>query len=121
MTMKPIGGTRRAVLRVMDSVALVITASAGIIIFVAAPFALLGRWHLLPNWDIFWLFFAFAPIVMAWEHLGPYLIVIVAACELNIVVMRPELKKTKIVAAGCFAVCLLAFLWLYAARRFNIH
>jgi len=70
--MKPSGGTRRAVLRITDSVALVITAAAGIIIFVAAPFALLDRWHLLPNWNIFWLFFAFAPIVMAWDHLGPY-------------------------------------------------
>ncbi len=105
----------------MDSVALVITASAGIIIFVAAPFALLDRWHLLPNWNIFWLFFAFAPIVMACDHLGPYLIVIVAACELNMVVMEPALKKTKIVAAVCLAVCLVAYLWVYVARRFNIH
>jgi hypothetical protein len=73
-----------------------------------------------PELEHFWLFFVFAPIIVAWDHLGLYLIVIVAACELNIVVMRPE-QKTKIVAAVCFAVCLLAFLWLYAARRFNIH
>jgi hypothetical protein len=109
------------VLRIMDSVAIVITASAGIIIFIAVPFALLDRWHLLPKWDIFWLFFAFAPVVMAWDRLGPYLMLIVAVCELSIVAMRPEIKKTKIIAVVFVAICLLAYLWLYAARRFNIH
>lgn len=111
----------RLILLLLDSVGLLITASAIVIVFVVAPFDLLERSHLLPHWDIFWLFFIFVPFVAAWDHAGLYLLGTVTICEAGRVLLKPEIKRAKIAAAGSVVVCLVAYLWILMARRFNIH
>jgi hypothetical protein len=106
----------------LDRIALLITASAAIILFIVTPYDLLERWHALPNWNIFWLFFMFVPIVIAWGHAGAYLVLGVVACELAIFVLKPNLgSRGKKVAAGSVAICVVTYLWLYIGNRYNIH
>jgi hypothetical protein len=113
--------TLRVFLWLLQSAGALITASAVVIVFVAVPYAFLERRHMLPHWDIFWLFFIFVPFVAAWEHAGPYLLVTVTACEIALSLLRPGSKKARIVAVGCTAVCLAAYLWIFTAKRFNFH
>lgn len=111
----------RLLSRLLDSVGLLITASAIVIVFVAAPFDLLERSHLLPHWDVFWLFFIFVPFVAAWDHAGLYLLGTVTICEVGRVLLKPEIKRVKIAATGSVVVCLVAYLWILMAKRSNIH
>lgn len=116
------GTLQRAVVLLLDRVALLITASAAIMLFIVIPCDLLERWHALPHWDIFWLFFMFVPLVVAWDHAGAYLVLTATACELAIVVLRPQLSsRDKKVAAGSVAICIVTYLWLYIQMRYNIH
>lgn len=114
-----LGFMRIAFAYLLNIIGLVITGSAGIIVFAAAPYVLLDRWHLLPAWANFWILFV--PIVVAWDHAGFYLVLTVTACELTLVLLKPELRKTKIVAACSAGLCIFAYLLLYVANRFNFH
>jgi len=98
-----------------------ITASAAIVVFVAIPYALLDRWHLLPNWSIFWIFFIFIPFIVARDRAGFYLLLTVVVCEQSLVSLKPRVRKTTIMAFGSVAPCTLTYLWIYVAHRFNIH
>jgi len=112
---------RAVTLRILDAVAVVITASAVIVLFIALPYAALDRWQLLPHWDIFGLFFLFFPFIVAWDRVGIYLLLTVIGCEATVVVLRPAVRRTKLSPAASVAVCVLTYLWVYVAHRFNIH
>jgi hypothetical protein len=74
----PQDGLRRLLARVLGLVALILTASAGIVVFIAIPIDLAEKVHALPHWSIFLvLVFAIAPIIVAWSHAGIYILLIV--------------------------------------------
>jgi hypothetical protein len=73
---------RLIIVRLLDSIALLVTASAGVIVFVAIPFDLLDSGHLLPNWSVFTvLLFTLAPNIIAWGHAGIYIALIVVVVK----------------------------------------
>jgi hypothetical protein len=106
----------------MGFVALLITASAGILVFVAVPIDLADRVHVLPHWSIFVvLVFAIAPIIVAWGHAGIYMVLIVTASELALLILKPDSKRARTEAALATSVCIVAYLCVYLANRFNFH
>ncbi len=109
------------ILRIFDAVSVVITASAAVLLFIATPYSLLDRWHLLPNWGIFWIFFVFVPFIVVWDRAGFYLLLVVIVCQSLLVLLRPRSQKTQIIAVGSVVLCALTYVWIYVAHRFNIH
>jgi hypothetical protein len=106
----------------MGFVALVITASAGTVVFVAVPIDLADRGHVLPHWSIFvMLVFAIAPIIVAWGHAGIYMALIVTASELALLSMKPDIKRARTEAALATSLCIVAYLCVHLANRFNFH
>jgi hypothetical protein len=113
--------TRRSLTRLFSSVALVITASAALIIFVAIPVGWLDRQHLLPGGSAFAIVIALFPIIAAWGRAGLYFVLVVTACELTLVVLKPGVRRARIEAIVAVGVCTLAYLYIYLSVRFNFH
>jgi len=116
-----VSSIRNIILRMLDAISLVITASAAVILFIAIPYSLLDRWHLLPNWGIFWIFFVFVPFMVGWDRAGFYLLFVVVACQLLLALLRQRTQRTQIIAFVSVVLCTLASIWIYMAHRFNIH
>ena len=106
-------------MRVLGSVALVLTGSAILVLF-ALPFRWLDRQHLLPGMSGM-LFVLLAPVIIAWYHAGFYFVLIVTLCELTLVCLKPEVRRARVKAMAAVGVCALAFLYLYLSTRFNFH
>ena len=111
----------RAISWSLESLGLLITATAAVIVFFAIPYDLLERWRLLPHWDIFWLFFIFVPFIAAWDRAGPFLLLTVMSCEIALTLLKPGVKKVKIAAVVSIMVCIAAYVWIFIARRSNVH
>jgi hypothetical protein len=118
----PQDGLRRLLARLLGLVALILTASAGIVVFIAIPIDLAERVHALPHWSIFLvLVFAIAPIIVAWSHAGIYILLIVTASELALLILKPGIRRAKIEAALATGLCTVAYLFVYLANHFNFH
>jgi len=106
--------------RIFGSVALVLTGSA-VLVLLALPVGWLDRQHLLPGMSGALFVALLAPAIIAWYHAGFCLLVIVTGCELTLVSLKPEVRRTRIEAMAAVGVCALAYLFLYLSIRFNFH
>jgi hypothetical protein len=61
---------RALLTRFLTLVGLLLTAPAGMIVFIVIPYAVFERWHLLPDWDILKIIYLLVPIALAWNHAG---------------------------------------------------
>lgn len=111
---------RRITVRILGSVALVLTGSA-VLVLLAAPVSWLDRQHLLPGMSGALVVVLLAPVIIAWYHAGFYFLAIVTGCELILMSLRPKDRRTKIEAMAAVSVCALAYLFLYLSTRFNFH
>jgi len=111
----------RVFLWLLEAIGVLITASAVVILFLVAPYVILGQRHLLPHWDIFWLFFIFVPFIAAWDRAGPFLLLTVMSCEIALTLLKPGVKRVKIAAVVSIMVCTAAYVWIFIARRSNVH
>ncbi|HKM49220.1 MAG TPA: hypothetical protein VJX69_16640 [Terriglobales bacterium] len=107
-------------MRILGSVALLLTGSAVLVLF-AVPVGWLDRQHLLPGTIGMLLVVLLAPVIIAWYHAGFYFLLTVTGCELALVSLKPEVKRARVEAMAAVGVCALAFLYLYLAARFNFH
>lgn len=113
---------RRLLARLLGLVALLLTASAGIVVFIFIPVALADRGHVLPHSDIVLvLVFAIAPIIIAWSHAGIYIVLIVTASELGLLILNPGIRRAKIEAGLATGLCTVAYLCIHLASHFNFH
>lgn len=118
----PQDALKRLITRFLGLIALLLTASAGIVVFVAIPVDLADRMHILAHWSIFLvLVFAIAPIIVAWNHAGIYIVLIVTASELALLNLKPGVRRVQIEAALATGLCTAAYLCVYLANRFNFH
>ena len=118
----PQGALKSLLTRFLGLIALLLAASAGVVVFVAIPIDLAERMHILPNWSIFVvLVFAIAPILVAWSHAGIYMVVIVAASELALLILKPGIRRAQIEAVLVTGLCTVAYLCVHLASRFNFH
>ena len=113
--------TRRALTFLLSSVALLITASAALIIFVAIPIGWLDKQHLLPGSIAFAIVVALFPLIAAWGRIGLYFVFVVTACELALVLLKPGVRRARIEAIVAVGVCTFAYLYLYLSIRFHFH
>jgi hypothetical protein len=111
---------RRITERVLGSIALVLTGSA-VLVLLAAPVSWLDRQHLLPGGSGMLVVVLLAPVIIAWYHAGFYFLVLVTGCELTLLSLRPEVRKTRIEAMAAVGVCALAYVFLHLSMRFNFH
>ena len=111
---------RRLTMRILGSVALVLTGSAVLVLF-ALPVRWLDRQHLLPGTIGMLFVVLLAPVIIAWYHAGFYFVLIVTGCELALVSLKPEVQRARLEAVAAVGVCVLAFLYLYLSKRFNFH
>ena len=113
---------RRLLARLLGLVALLLSVSAGIVVFIAIPVDLAGRVHVLPHWSIFLvLVFAIAPIIIALSHAGIYIVLIVTASELGLLILNPGIRRAKIEAGLATGLCTVAYLCVHLANHFNFH
>jgi len=63
--------------------------------------------------------FAIAPIIIAWSHAGIYMVLIVAASELALLILKPDIKRARFEAALATSLCTVAYLCVHLAIRFN--
>jgi hypothetical protein len=113
--------SRRILVRFLSLLALSLTASAGIIIFIVLPYELMERWHLLPDWQVLNFIYLLAAIVLVWAHVGGSITIAVIVCEVAAVLLQPGSRRAKIEAGLAIGLCTLTYLWLYIAARYNIH
>jgi D-alanyl-lipoteichoic acid acyltransferase DltB (MBOAT superfamily) len=113
----PQGVPARILIRVLRSVALLLSASAAIVLFIGIPYELLER--RLPNWDIFNLIFLLFPIVIAWQHAGLYMLLCVTICGLALVLLNPGVRRARIEAIGMVGICAVLYIFMYLSMRFR--
>jgi len=104
------GVGERLFVRLLNLVAWVLATSGGLIVFVVLPYDLLGRWHLLPHWDVFALIYLMFPILLAWNHAGGYIVAVVLGCESILVVLQSGNRRAKVEGAAAVGLCVLAYL-----------
>jgi len=63
------------------------------IIFVVIPYAVMDRWHMLPDWGVLRFIYLLFPIILAWQHAGFYIVLMVIFCELIIILLQRPLQK----------------------------
>ena len=76
---------------------------------------------MLPDWEAMNFIFILFPIVIAWIHAGLYMTLVVVACEAIIVKLNPFARNVRIEAIAKITVCVVVYLVLYLANRFNFH
>jgi len=111
----------RALTRVLEIVALLLAASASLVMFVALPLRLLDKGHLLPGWVGFVALVLMFPIVAAWDNAGLYFLLITVSCELVLVLLKPSVRRARIQAIAAISICALTYLFLYLSVRFNFN
>jgi len=107
--------------RFLDSVTLLIFASAALIVCIVMPYVFLEHWHLLPNWQGFMLIYLLFPVVIAWNYAGILLLLIVVVCEVMVLQLKPAVRRTKIASVARISVCVLAQLFLTVGNQLNFH
>ena len=110
----------RMFVRVLRLAALVLSGSAGMIIFVVIPYAMMDRWHMLPDWGVLRFIYLLFPIILAWQHAGFYIVLMVIFCELIIILLQRPLQEKKLEAAVAVALCTLAYRCIHIGNRMSI-
>ena len=113
--------SEQILVRLLSSVSLLLSASAGIILLVVMPFVFLEHWHLLPNWQGLMLIYLLFPVVIAWNHAGIAFVLIVVGCELILFRFDHAARRAKLEAMIKVSVCVLALLFLTVGNRLNFH
>ncbi len=111
---------RRTIQRILGSVAMVLTASA-VLVLSAVPFGWLSRQHLLPDAIATLFLVLLAPIIIVWNHVKFYFLLIVTGCELALAFLQPGVRKARVEALAAVGICAAAYLFLYLSGRYNFH
>lgn len=106
--------------RVLRAIALLLTASAASIIFVAVPGEWLDTHHMLPG-NTGYLLFLFAPFLIAWDRAGMLLLLIVTLFAVSHVLSKPGDRRAKVEAVAMVAICTSTYLYIYASKRFHFN
>jgi len=111
---------RRITLRILGLTAAVLTGSA-VLVLLAVPISWLDRQHLLPGMSGLFFLVLLAPVIIAWNHVGFYFLLVVTGCELTCVSLKPGVRRARIEAVAAVGVCAVAYLFLYLSGRYNFH
>jgi len=108
----------RILTRVLKSLSSLLTGSA-VLVLCAIPVSWLDRWHLLPAGMLFALLLF--PFIIAWLHAGIFFVLIVAGCEAALHLLKPKVGRARMGATVAVGICVLAQLYIYLSKRFNLH
>jgi len=110
-----------ALTRILRAIALLLAATAALVIFVAIPAEWLDRWHVLTGYTGLAIVMLLSPLIISWGRAGSYLLLVALGCEVTLVLLKPGVRKARLEAMVVGAVCVLTYLYLYSALRFNFH
>jgi hypothetical protein len=103
-------------MRILSSITLLLTGSA-VLVLSALPIHWLDRQHLLPGQSGMLFVVLLAPPIIAWDHAGFPLLLIVTGCELTLLSLEPQVRKARIEAMAVVGVCALAFIYISLSKH----